>query len=273
MAANVSFINNTNRSKTQLDKSVNHISSGARVNQAADDSAAMSIAGRLLNDNVGIKKGMENTNMGISLLQTAEGGLSEITNILVRMRELAVQASNETYTSTERTMIDAEYQQAMEEIDRITDTSKYNRIDLLTSTDSSFVIQTGYLNDSAHRIHIDLTTLNADTTSLGLNLAPNLLTQSSAQDSISIIDNAQNSVMSMRSYIGSFSNRLEAALSDASVLSGNLSSSQSRIMDTDFAEESARMTQSQIMHQSSVAALAQARNISQTNLQAIFSNL
>jgi flagellin len=266
--------NNANKAQSSVQRSVGKISSGSRLTNAGADAAGYSISSRLHNDQVGVKKAIDNTNQGISMLQTAEGSLNEISNILIRMRELAVQSSTETYTNSDRTMLDAEYTQLFDEIDRISSDTKFNNtIDLLNSTDSSFVLQVGYLSNSDHRISIDLTQLNSDTTTIGMNASPDLSTQTNAMAAINTIDSAINEIGSKRSFIGSYVNRLESTLSEATSLSENLTSSVSRIVDVDYAVESAAMTQNQILRQASVAALAQAKNVNSSHFQSIFANL
>jgi flagellin len=266
--------NNANKAQSSVQRSVGKISSGSRLTNAGADAAGYSISSRLHNDQVGVKKAIDNTNQGISMLQTAEGSLNEISNILIRMRELAVQSSTETYTNSDRTMLDAEYTQLFDEIDRISSDTKFNNtIDLLNSTDSSFVLQVGYLSNSDHRISIDLTQLNSDTTTIGMNASPDLSTQTNAMAAINTIDSAINEIGSKRSFIGSYVNRLESTLSEATSLSENLTGSVSRIVDVDYAVESAAMTQNQILRQASVAALAQAKNVNSSHFQSIFANL
>jgi len=266
--------NNANKSQSSVQKSVGRISSGSRLTDAGADAAGFSISSRLHNDQIGVKKAIDNTNQGISMLQTAEGSLSQISNILIRMRELAVQSSTETYTNSDRSMLNSEYTQLFSEIDRIVGDTTFNEsIDLLNSTDDSFVLQVGYLSNSDHRIAIDLTQLNSDTTTIGLNASPDLSTQTNAMAAINTIDSAINEMGSKRSFVGSYINRLESTLADATSLSENLTGSVSRIVDVDYAVESAAMTQNQILRQASVAALAQAKNVNSSHFQSIFANL
>lgn len=265
--------NNVNKAQKSVQKSVSSISSGYRLTSAGTDAAGYSISSRLQNDQVGIKKAIENTHQGISMLQTADGSLSQISSMLVRMRELAVQSSTETYTNSDRAMLDAEYTNLFKEIDRVAaDTTFNNTINLLSSTDNSFVVQVGYLSNSDHRIEIDLTNLNSDTTTIGMNASPDLSTQSNAMTAINTIDTALNSMSEKRTFIGSYLNRLESTLADATNLNENLTGSLSRIVDVDYAVESASMTQNQILRQASVAALAQAKNVNASHFQSIFSN-
>ena len=268
MAA-IGAINNLNKTQSSLSSSLGKISSGLRINRAADDAAGMSVATRMNSDNTSLKQAMRNTNDGISMVQTAEGGLSELHNILVRMRELSVQASNETYNSTDRAMIATEMGQLKEEYDRITTTANFNRIDILKGSDTAFNIQVGIHNNADNRININLASLNSTLGAVGLSFGANGgITGSgslaNAQSNISTIDSALSEIATRRARLGAIQNRLENALSEATNYSENLSSAQSQIMDVDYATESADMTRYQIQQQAGVAALAQAKAIPQS---------
>jgi flagellin len=267
--ASLSAINQLNKSQGSLTQSLERISSGLRVNRAADDAAGLSVASRMNSDNTSLQQAMRNTNDGISMIQTAEGGLNELNNILVRMRELSVQASNETYNTVDRSMISTEMTQLKNEYQRIVTTSNFNRTNLLNSADTAFNIQVGIQNTSNDRIVINLSSLAAAASNVGLKTlfqtsiasAGNL---GQAQTNITNIDTALNGISTRRSRLGAMQNRLENALSEASNYSQNLSASQSQILDVDYASESANMTRYQIQQQAGVAALAQAKAIPQS---------
>ena len=267
--ASLSAINQLNRTQGSLTTSLERISSGLRVNRAADDAAGMSVANRMNSDNTSLAQAMRNTNDGISMIQTAEGGLTELNNILVRMRELSVQASNETYNSTDRSMIATEMTQLKNEFARIVTTANFNRTALLNSSDTSFSIQVGIQNSGNDRIAINLSSLASAASNVGLKtmFASSIASSgnlSTAQANITLIDSAMNSISTRRSRLGALQNRLENALSEASNYSQNLSASQSQILDVDYASESANMTRYQIQQQAGVAALAQAKAIPQS---------
>jgi flagellin len=267
--ASLSAINQLNKSQGSLTQSLERISSGLRVNRAADDAAGLSVASRMNSDNTSLQQAMRNTNDGISMIQTAEGGLNELNNILVRMRELSVQASNETYNTVDRSMITTEMTQLKNEYQRIVTTANFNRTNLLNSADTAFNIQVGIQNTSNDRIVINLSSLAAAASNVGLKTlfqtsiasAGNL---GQAQTNITNIDTALNGISTRRSRLGAMQNRLENALSEASNYSQNLSASQSQILDVDYASESANMTRYQIQQQAGVAALAQAKAIPQS---------
>ena len=268
MAA-IGAINNLNRTQSLLTNSLSKISSGLRINRAADDAAGLSVATRMNSDNTSLKQAMRNTNDGISMVQTAEGGLNELHNILVRMRELSVQASNDTYSSADRTMISTEMGQLKEEFVRIASTANFNRQDILNGSNTSFDIQVGIHDNADNRIAINLASLNSTMGAVGLSFTGGVTAAGSvgnAQTNISTIDAALSNIATRRSRLGAIQNRLESALSEATSYSENLSSAQSQIMDVDYASESANMTRYQIQQQAGVAALAQAKAISQSIL-------
>ena len=260
--------NQLNRTQGSLSSSLGKISSGLRINRAADDAAGQAVAMRMNSDNTSLKQAMRNTNDGISLVQTAEGGLGELHNILVRMRELSVQASNETYNSTDRSMISTEMTQLRNEYARITTTANFNRISVLQGSDTTFNIQVGIHDNADNRININLSTLNATLGAVGLTSLSGTIATSgnltAAQGNVSKIDAALFEIATRRSRLGAIQNRLENALSEATNYSENLSSAQSQIMDVDYASESANMTRYQIQQQAGVAALAQAKAIPQS---------
>jgi flagellin len=227
-------------------------------------------------DNVSLKAAMRNTNDGISLIQTAEGGLTEVYSILTRMRELAVQASNDTYSSKDRSQIKIEFNELRNEISRITSSANFNRISVLSST-KTLKFQIGINNATNNQFTITLTSINATIGALGLSAKvgaanANIHTSSLAasvaamRNTITLIDKALSSVNDNRAKLGAFQNRLESALNTAANYSQNLSSAASQISDVDYASESADLTKFQIMQQAGVAALGQAKAIPQSIL-------
>ena len=265
----LSAIKTLNKTQNSLTKSLGRVSSGSRINQAGDDAAGLSVSSRMKSDNVSLKAAMRNTNDGISLIQTAEGGLNEVYNILTRMRELTVQASNDTYSTTDRAQIRIEFNQLRSEISRISSDTNFNRIGVLNST-KTLTFQIGINNASNNQFAIDLGTVSA---SLGaLSIASSKVsiggtnTSSFARAAITTIDTALSSVNDKRARLGAFQNRLESALNTASNYSQNLSAAASQISDVDYASESANLTKFQIMQQAGVAALGQAKAIPQSVL-------
>jgi len=253
-----------------LSSSLEKISSGLRINRAADDAAGMGVATRMEADNTSLKQAMRNTNDGISLVQTAEGSIEQLTNILIRFRELSVQASNETYTSTDRAMIGTEMTQLKNEYKRITTLANFNEQSLLNNT-TALSIQVGIDGTSNDRIDIAMsqiaTSLGASAFSQLSTVFSNIATASTAAvatANLSRLDSAINALSTRRAKLGAIQNRFENALAEASTYSQNLSAAQSQILDVDYANESANMTRYQIQSQAGVAALAQAKAIPQS---------
>jgi flagellin len=211
---------------------------------------------------------MRNTNDGISLIQTAEGSLNEVYNILTRMRELTVQASNDTYSSTDRTQIRIEFNQLRTEISRIASDTNFNRIGVLNST-KTLTFQIGINNASNNQFAIAMSTVSASLGALSIassKVSIGKSTSSFARAAITTIDTALSSVNDKRARLGAFQNRLESTLNTAANYSQNLSAAASQISDVDYASESANMTKFQIMQQAGVAALGQEKAIPQSVL-------
>ena len=261
-------IKTLNSTQNSLTKSLGRVSSGSRINRAGDDAAGLSVSSRMKSDNVSLKAAMRNTNDGISLIQTAEGSLNEVYSILTRMRELAVQGANDTYSSTDRNQIQIEFNQLRLEISRISADANFNRITVLTST-RTLQFQIGINNTSQNQFSIAMSTVAASLGALSIGsgqVSIGKTNSSLARAAITKIDTALSSVNDKRARLGAFQNRLESALNTASNYSQNLSSAASQISDVDYASESANLTKFQIMQQAGVAALGQAKAIPQSIL-------
>jgi flagellin len=270
MAA-LSSITTLNKTQGSLSSSLEKISSGLRINRAGDDAAGLGVATRMETDNVSLKQAMRNTNDGISLVQTAEGSIEQLTNILIRFRELSVQASNETYTATDRGMIGTEMTALRDEYKRITTLANFNEQSLLNNA-TTLSIQVGIDSGSNNRIDIVMSDLatslgSTDFTALSSSIFSALAgatKAASAAANLAVLDTAINELSDRRATLGSLQNRFENALAEASTYSTNLAASQSQILDVDYASESANMTRYQIQSQAGVAALAQAKAIPQS---------
>jgi flagellin len=267
--AAISSINTLGRTQGNLSNSLERISSGLRINRAADDAAGLGVATRMESDNTSLQQAMRNTNDGISMVQTAESSLEQLTNILIRFRELSVQAANETYSSDDRTMIQTEMGQLKSEYNRITSTSSFNEQSLLDAT-ISISIQVGTDTASTNQITFALSSfatsggaISAVSSVLNTNFA-NSAQVTVAAANLTNLDTAITALSTRRATIGAIQNRFENALAEASSLSQNLSASQSQILDVDYASESANMTRFQIQQQAGVAALAQAKAMPQS---------
>jgi flagellin len=268
--AAISSINSLSNTQKSLSSSLEKISSGLRINRAADDAAGLGVATRMETDNTSLKQAMRNTNDGISLVQTAEGSIEQLTNILIRFRELSVQASNDTYTATDREMIGTEMAQLQNEYQRITTLANFNEQSLLNGT-GNLSIQVGIDGASDNAIAINMgdlsTTLGAITslsTVFQTVAGSTASTTAVATSNMAELDTAINALSSRRATLGSLQNRFENALAESATYSQNLSAAQSQILDVDYASESANMTRYQIQSQAGVAALAQAKAIPQS---------
>jgi flagellin len=250
---------NLRGTRINLDRSLERLSSGSRINHAGDDAAGLAISESLRAQIRGLGQAERNAQDGISLVQIAEGAMSEVSNLLIRMRELGVQAASDTVGQQERKFIDVEFQQLISEVDRIAQSTEYNRVPLLNGQSNTFEIQVGTRNNPAiDRIKLfDANSADINIVSLGLNLA-SLGDKASAQNSLSAIDGALESVTAIRSNFGALQNRLQSVTNNIMISRENLAAANSRIRDTDMAEETSELTKNQILSQSGVAVLGQA---------------
>jgi len=249
------------RTNNALSSSLAKISSGFRINSAADDAAGLGVGTNLETQVVSTRQAMRNINDGISIIQTAEGAANEVTDILQRMRELAVQSSSGTLANSERSFIVDEFDQLRNEVGRIAAVTEFNGLQLSDGSDTTIDVQVGINDSTDDRIEITLGDLT--TATLGIDTL-DLSTSATAQSALATLDTALGSVNSFRSDFGAVQNRLESALNNSQVYTEALSSAQSSIMDTDFATETSNLTKLQIMQQAGVASLAQAKNINQS---------
>lgn len=257
-----------NLSKTQgaLNLSMQRLSSGLRINSAKDDAAGLAISTRFISHIKGLDQSVRNANDGISLMQTAEGAMQETTSILQRMREIAVQASNGTYSSTDRDSLQQEVTQLSAEIDRISGATKFNGIALLDATKASLNFQVG--DDALQVISVTMSDVSAAGLSVdGTNADVSGTDGTAANALIKVLDDALDTVSGYRADLGAVQNRLESTISNLMNVSENLSAANGRIMDADFAAETANMTKQQILAQAGVAMLAQAKQLPQQVLQ------
>lgn len=257
-----------NRTNRGLKQTFARISSGMRINSAKDDSAGLAMAENMRSDYMSLNQSVRNTHDGISVVQTAEGATNEVTDILKRMRELAVQSSSETMHNNERAYIQDEFNQLTAEIDRIAQVTEFNGIALGNNANQKLNVQVGIFNTSDDRIAIDLGDLRA--TTLGVDTANvNLANFASAQAALQTFDTALNTMNQYRSDYGAIENRLSSALNNLEIYRENIAASESRIRDADYAFETAEMNKYNIMQQAGVAILSQANNISQGALRLI----
>ncbi len=256
-------------SQRQINKSMAQLSSGSRINIAADDAAGLAISERLKAGIRSARQANRNANDGISMVQTAEGGLNEIGNIVTRLRELGIQAASDTVGQTERGFIDKEVQQLKSEAQRISLSTKWGSTNLLDGSTPSFDFQIGlYNNAEEDRISFNAAENNAQLDALGI-AGLDYTTKEGAQEALSSLDLAQNSVNGMRANLGALQNRLTSTVDNLGVLEENMSASNSRIRDTDVAMASSEMTRNNILLQAGTSTLAQANQINQLALKLI----
>jgi len=265
----------------EMSTSLERLSTGLRINRASDDAAGLGVSENLRTQVNGTAQATKNAEDGIAALNIAEGAANEVSDILQRMRELAVQSSNDTLTSTERAYTDQEFNALQEEVDRIAEVTNYNGMKLISSSGTSandrFGIGGSGGDGSALWIDANSTygsdsiTITIDTlTSTALGVGTSTLTsQADAATAISALDTAIDSVNKMRSSIGASVNRLEHAINNLTTSNTNQQSAESLIRDVDFASESSTFTKNQILMQSGTAMLAQANTISQNVLSLI----
>ncbi len=255
---NVSSINtrrHLTNSTNAYYKSMEKLSSGLRINRAGDDAAGLAISENLKSDIRALNQAARNAADGISLIQTAEGSLDEVSNILQRMKELAEQSLNGTLSDTDRGYLNAEFSALSSEINRISDGVDFNGVKLLDGSGGSVAIQVGIGTSASDSVAIDL---GADLDAAGLGLTAAVDTATNAGAAMDEIDDAISTVVSARGDFGAIQNRLESSIRNINMMSENLSAANSRIRDVDVAHETSSLTSYQILQQAGVAMLAQA---------------
>jgi flagellin len=268
---NISSLNaqrNLSESQSNLNVSLQRLSSGLRINSAKDDAAGLFVAGQLTRDIRGINQAVRNAGDGISLGQTAEGALGEIANNLQRIREIAVQASNDTVGNAAGLQLEVD--QLTQEISRIVATTNFNGTDLL-SGGGTVNFQVGSSGSANNRISITLNNLasasfNAFNTNLTATGTINVTTTANASAALAELSTDIDTVNSARATYGAIQNRFEAAISNLQNYAENLTAARSRIEDADFAAETANLTRAQILQQAGVSILAQANTLPQAAL-------
>ncbi|MBP6632670.1 MAG: flagellin FliC [Kofleriaceae bacterium] len=255
-----------NLAKTQssLQSSIGKLSSGLRINNAADDAAGLGISENLKSDIRSLAQAQRNANDGISLTQVAEGGMNEMQGLVTRMRELAVQSANQTLGSTERGYIQTEFGQLRNEVNRISAVTEFNGQKLLDgSASAGLSFQVGMQNTANDRLSMSVTKLTASTLgSTSLHVASaTLSTVTGARNALGVFDKAIEQLSTARSKVGAVQNRMQVTISNLSTAHENLSAANSRIRDVDVASETANLTKSQILSQAGLAVLAQANQL------------
>jgi flagellin len=261
-----------------MSKTMEQLSTGKRINTAADDAAGLAISNKMTSQIRGLNQAVRNANDAISMIQTAEGGTVEINNMLQRMRELAVQSANDTNSGDDRAFLDLEFKELSEEINRIAEMTQFNKMDLMTGTipngSGTAGLATFQVGANASQT-IEVTFQNLTTGSSGVlssvswasgSSSFNIATQSAANSAIETIDDAIKVVDEYRAELGSKINRLTYAIDNLTNVSQNTAASRSRVLDTDYAQATTELARTQIIQQAATAMLAQANQQPQSVL-------
>ncbi len=264
LMTNVTSLNaqrNLNKTNMNLADNIGRLSSGLRINRAGDDAAGLGVSARLSAQIRGFTQAERNASDGVSMLQTAEGGMSEVGNILSRMRELAVQAANGgTLGTTERGYLDNEFQALDNEINRIAQVTVYNGQNLLDGSlaTTGADLQVGIFNTANDRITVNIADVRSSTIGTSALL---LTTAANAQAALTALDTAITTVSTARGSIGAAQNRLTSAVNNIGTMKESFSAANSRILDVDVAEETSQLSRNQVLVQAGVAVLAQANQM------------
>jgi len=259
---------NLNQTQKALASNFGRLSSGLRINTAADDAAGLAISERLKSQIRSMSQAERNANDGISLLQTAEGAMNENSGLLIRMRELAMQSSTDTVGTAEKALLQTEFNELTEEIGRIADVTQFNGVNLLDGTTTAFNFQVGIGTTASDTITADMESLTntsygasgSDLTSLDIS------TTTGAQAALTMLDTAISDTSQSRSTLGSVQNRLQVTTANLMSTRENLSAANSRIRDVDVAEESAKLAREQVLAQAGTSVLSQANQVPQQAL-------
>jgi len=270
IATNVTALNAQRQmsvTRGNLDKSLERLASGSRINHAGDDAAGLAISENLRAQIRGYRQAKRNAMDGVSLIQVSEGGLNELSNILIRLRELAIQSASDTIGDTERQFTDREFQALKQEIDRIANVTSFNGTPLLNGKSGIFEIQVGtHNNPILDRIIYNGERSDASLDALKLG-GESVATKQGSQLSLTVIDDALVRVNSIRADLGAMQNRLQSTINNLAISDENLSAANSRIRDTDMAEEVSEMTKQNVLMQSGISVLSQATQTNQAALK------
>ncbi len=268
--ASESVQKNLRQVSTEGQDSLEKLSSGKRINKASDDAAGLAIATNLSAQTRGLRQATRNANDGISLVQTAEGGINEVSNILIRLRELSVQAASDTVGDKERGFLDKEYQQLTQEVDRISQATVFNGSSLLNgeSETGTLDFQVGAFAGEQNVIKFDANETNITSDSIGI-AGSGVSGKETAKDSIEMIDNAINQVSGQRANLGAIQSRLQSTVSNLEIQTINQDAARSTIEDADVAAETAKMASNNVIKSAGISTLAQANAIPNSALRLI----
>ena len=256
-----------NMNHEQQNLSLERLASGHRINRAGDDAAGLAISEKLKANIRSMKQATRNANDGVSLVQVAEGAMNEVSNILIRMRELSIQTSSDTIGDTERGFVNKEVQALKAEVDRIANGTEFNGIKLLNGTAPKLDIQVGINNNpDQDRFGFDSQGLATTMERLGISDV-SVASRESSQQNMAMLDGAINHLNENRAGLGALQNRLGSTINNLNIYTENLEGANSRIRDTDMAEETSELTKNNILTQANVSVLAQANSNSQLALK------
>lgn len=246
------------------------MASGKRITKSADDAAGLGIAKKMEAEVRGYRMAQRNASAGISLVQVAEGGLNEATNIMTRMRELSIQAASDTVGEKERGYLNLEYEQLLQEADRITKTTTFSGKELLTGNSENGLMEfhVGAYGNEDNKISFDADATDATVESLGIG-GTNIASKEDAAENLNLIDDAIDTVAGFRANFGSIQSRLQSTIENLDTMSTNTEAARSRIEDVDVAEESAKLAQTSVMKQAGIAVLSQANSLPNSSLRLI----
>lgn len=248
-------------SQREMQKSFTQLASGSRITKSSDDAAGLAISENLKSGMRSIYQAGRNANDGISLIQTAEGGLGEISNILTRMRELGIQSASDTVSDKERGFLDKEVQQLKAEVQRIAQTTKFGNQELINGNGKVYDFQVGINNDpDADRISFDSSQSDATVSNLQID-GFDFTSKEGAQEALEVLDESQSAVNGFRANLGAIQNRLQATYDNSQTMYENISAANSRIRDTDVAMASSELARNNILLQASTSTLSQANSI------------
>lgn len=259
---------NLRASSVQQESDFSKLSSGKRITKSSDDAAGLAIAKKLEAETRGLRVAARNANDAISLVQVAEGGLNETSNILTRLRELSIQAGSDTVGDAERGYLSLEYEQLVQEADRISKTTNFNGRSLLKGDGDMMQFQVGSQNGEDNRIEFDAGSTDATSENLGIS-GTNLRDKEGALDNLSVIDSAIDKVSAFRANFGSIQSRLQTSINNLDVAVVNQEAARSRIEDVDVAEVTAKVASSQIKNAAGTAVLSQANQLGSGALRLI----
>lgn len=251
----------------EIQKSMAQLASGSRITKSADDAAGLAISENLKSQIRSMTQSQRNANDGISMVQTAEGGLNEVSSILTRIRELGIQAASDTVSDRERGFTDKEVQQLKSEMQRISQTTRFGNTQLLNGSGTTFDFQVGINNvDAEDRIKYDSAMTNSTISELGVE-GLDFTSKEGAQEALGIVDEAQFKVNGYRASLGAIQNRLQSTSDNLGVMNENASAANSRIRDTDIAAATSEMTRNSILLNANTSVLAQANQVPQLALK------